>query len=55
VEYPEIQFFSLSVQNTSLHAVLAFKISLKKSAVILLGLPFNVVLLFALTAFNILS
>jgi hypothetical protein len=34
-----LKSFSFNAQNTSLHALLAFKISIEKSAVILMGLP----------------
>jgi hypothetical protein len=34
-----LKLFSSSAQNTSLHALLAFKISVEKSAVILIDLP----------------
>jgi hypothetical protein len=39
----------------SLHALLAFKVSVEKSAVILMGLPLYIICFFSLTAFNILS
>jgi hypothetical protein len=35
----DLKLFSFSAQNTSLHAILAFKVSIAKSAIILLGLP----------------
>jgi hypothetical protein len=47
--------FSFSAQNTSLHALLAYKVIVEKSAVILMGLPLYVIGFFSLTAFNILS
>jgi hypothetical protein len=50
-----LKLFSFSAWNTSLHALLAFKFSVEKSAVILMGLPFYVISFFSLTAFNILS
>jgi hypothetical protein len=46
---------SFSAQNTSLYAILAFKVSVKKHAVILLGLTLYVIYIFSLTAFNVLS
>jgi hypothetical protein len=59
-----LKLFSFSAQNSSLYALLAFKVSVEKSAVILMGLPSNhmlpsnnmyVICFFSLTAFNILS
>jgi hypothetical protein len=50
-----LNLFSFSAWKTSLHALLAFKDSVEKSAVILVGLPLYVNYLFSLTAFNILS
>jgi hypothetical protein len=47
--------FSLGAQNTLLHAFLAFKVSVEKSAIILMGLPLYVIRFFSLIAFNILS
>jgi hypothetical protein len=47
--------FSFSAQNASHHALLAFKISIEKSAEILMGLPLYAIYFFSLTAFNILS
>jgi hypothetical protein len=49
-----MKLFSFSAQNTSLHALLAFKVSVEKSAMILMGLSFYV-FFFSLTAFNIIS
>jgi hypothetical protein len=46
VEYP---------RKTIPHALLAYKVSIEKSAVILMDLPFCVVCFFYLAAFNILS
>jgi hypothetical protein len=46
-----MKLFSSSVQNTLLHALLAFKVSIKKSAV----LPLYVICFFSITAFNSLS
>jgi hypothetical protein len=40
---------------TSPHALLAFKVSVEKSGVILMGLPLYVICFFSLTAFSILS
>jgi hypothetical protein len=34
-----LKLFSFNAQNTLLHALLAFKVSVEKSAVILIGLP----------------
>jgi hypothetical protein len=39
----ELKLFSFSAQNTSLHALLAFKVSVEKSPVILMGLPLHVI------------
>jgi hypothetical protein len=50
-----LKLFSFSAQNTSLHAVLAFKVSIEKTAVILMGLPLYIICFFSLTAFSILS
>jgi hypothetical protein len=47
--------FSFSAQNTTLHALLAFKIPVEKSEVILMSLPLHVICFFSLTTFNILS
>jgi hypothetical protein len=47
--------FSFSAQNTLLHAVFAFNISVEKSTVILIGLPLHFIYFFSLIAFNILS
>jgi hypothetical protein len=38
-----LKLFSFSAQNTSLHVLLAFKISVEKSAMILMGLPLYVI------------
>jgi hypothetical protein len=50
-----LKLFSLSAQNTSLHIPLTFKVSIQKSAVILMGFPLYVICFFSFTAFNILS
>jgi hypothetical protein len=50
-----LKLFSFSALNTLLHALLAFKVSVEKSAVILLDLPLYVICFFSLTGFNILS
>jgi hypothetical protein len=47
--------FSFIAQKISSQALLAFNVSVEKSAVILMGLPFYVICFFSLTAFNILS
>jgi hypothetical protein len=47
--------FSFSAQKTLLHAILAFKATVEKSSVILMGLPLYVICFFSHTAFNILS
>jgi hypothetical protein len=47
--------FSFSNRNTSLHALLAFKVSIEKAAVILMDLPLYVICFFSLTAVSILS
>jgi hypothetical protein len=44
--------FLFSAWNTSLYDLLAFKVSIEKSAVILMGLPLYVICFFSLTAFN---
>jgi hypothetical protein len=46
-----LKLFSFSAWNTSLYALLAFKVS----AVILMDLPLYVICFFSLTVFNILS
>jgi hypothetical protein len=43
--FPWLKLFSFSAQNTSLHALLAFKVSDEKSAVILMGLLLYVICL----------
>jgi hypothetical protein len=50
-----LKLFSFSARKISPHALLAFNVSVEKSAVILMGLPLNVTCFFSLTAFNILS
>jgi hypothetical protein len=50
-----LKLFSFSAQNTSLSALLAFKVSVDKSAVILMGLPLYVICFFSLMDLNILS
>jgi hypothetical protein len=50
-----LKLFSFSAWKISLHALLAFNVSVEKSAVILMGLPLYVICFFFLTAFNILS
>jgi hypothetical protein len=50
-----LKLFSFNAWNTSLHALLAFKVSVEKSAVILIDLPLFGICFFSLTAFNILS
>jgi hypothetical protein len=47
--------FSFCAQNTLLLALLAFTVSVEKSAVILMGLPLYVICFFPLTSFKILS
>jgi hypothetical protein len=47
--------FSFSGKNISLHGFLDFRVSLEKSAVILMALPSYVVQFFSLTDANILS
>jgi hypothetical protein len=49
-----VKLFSFGSWYTSLHALLPFKVSVEKSAVILMGLPLYFVCFFSLTAFNIL-
>jgi hypothetical protein len=49
---PGLKLFSYSDLNTSLHALLVFKVSIEKS-VILMGLPLYVICFFSLAAFNI--
>jgi hypothetical protein len=48
-----LKLFSFTVQNTSLHVLFAFKFSVEKSAVILMGLPLYVIYFFSLVACNI--
>jgi hypothetical protein len=50
-----MKLFSFSAQNTSLHAVLAFKVFAVESAVNLMGLPLYIICFFSLTDFSILS
>jgi hypothetical protein len=50
-----LKLFSFSAWKTSLYALLAFKVSIEKSAVILMGLSLYVICFFSLTGFNILS
>jgi hypothetical protein len=50
-----LKLCSFSTQNTSPQALLAFKVSVEKSAVILMGLPLYIICFFSLTAFTILS
>jgi hypothetical protein len=50
-----LKLLSFSAWKTSLHALLAFKVSVEKSAVILMGLPLYVICYFSLTTFNTLS
>jgi hypothetical protein len=50
-----LELFSFSAWKSSLHALLAFKVSIEKSAVILMGLSLYVVCFFSLIAFSILS
>ena len=47
--------WSLSVCSTSIQNLLAFKVSIEKSGVILIDLPLRVTLPFSLAALNILS
>jgi hypothetical protein len=49
-----LKFLSFSSQNVSLHALLVFKVSVKKCGVIVIGLPLYVICFFSLTGFNIL-
>jgi hypothetical protein len=50
-----LKLFSFSAWKISPHAVLDFKVSVEKSAVILMGLPLDVICFFSLKAFSILS
>jgi hypothetical protein len=50
-----LKLFSFSAQKISPQALLAFNVSVEKSAVILMGLPLSVICFFSLTAFSILS
>jgi hypothetical protein len=43
-KYPKTEIVSVSAQNTLLHALLAFKVSVEKYAVILMGLPYLYIL-----------
>jgi uncharacterized Tic20 family protein len=51
----KLKLFSVSAQNTSLHALLVFKVSVEKSAVIVVALPLYIIWFFSITAFSILS
>jgi hypothetical protein len=51
----ELKLFSFSARKISPQALLAFNVSVEKSAVILMGLPLYVTCFFSHTAFNILS
>jgi hypothetical protein len=48
-----LKLFSFSAQKISPRALLAFNVSVEKSAVILMGLPLSVTCFFSLIAFNI--
>jgi hypothetical protein len=50
-----LKLFLFSARKTSPRGLLAFNISVEKSAVILMGLPLFVICFFYLTAFSILS
>jgi hypothetical protein len=50
-----LKLFSFSVWNTSHHTLLAFKVSVEKSAVILEGLPYMLFVFFLSYILNILS
>jgi hypothetical protein len=49
------QLFYFRVWKTSFHALLAFRVFVEKSAVILSGLPLDVTWCFSLASFNVLS
>jgi hypothetical protein len=55
IEYPRVEVIFIQCLEASPQALLAFNVSVEKSAVILMGLPLNVICFFCLTAFNILS
>ena len=48
-------FFSFITLSMPCHSLLAWRVSIERSAVILMGLPFSVICCFALAAFNICS
>jgi hypothetical protein len=50
-----LKLFSFSAWKSLPHALLAFNVSVEKSAVILMDLPLYGICFFSLTAFNILS
>jgi hypothetical protein len=50
-----LKLFSFSAQNTLLHALFAFTVSVEKYDAILMGLLLYIVCFFSLTASNILS
>jgi hypothetical protein len=47
-----LRLFSFSARKNSLPALLTFKVSVEKSAVILMGLPLYIICFFSLTALN---
>jgi hypothetical protein len=55
VEYPWAQIVFFIAQNTTLHALFDFKVSVEKSAIIFIGLPLYVICFFSLINFKILS
>ena len=49
------RFFSLITLSMSCHSLLAWRVSIERSAVILMGIPLCVICCFSLAAFNICS
>ena len=49
------RFFSFITLSTSCHSLLAWRVSMERSAVILMGIPLWVICCFSLAAFNICS
>ena len=49
------RFFSFITLNMSCHSLLAWRVSIERSAVILMGMPLYVICFFSLVAFNICS
>jgi len=52
---PGCRFFSLITLSMSCHSLLAWRVSIERSAVILMGIPLCVICCFSLPSFNICS